>query len=904
MRRLAAIVLVLTLLLTSVAAQCDLPTTKGRDFWVGYLWNNGEAGTVELSITAISDTTATMTVENPCTGWSITLNLTATSLSNMAHATINIPMAQGLNTQGSMVSNFGLHVTSNADIWLTAMNNRLASGDAASILPTSQLGTRYIVQDYPNTTTSESANLGGCEVAFLATEDSTVLSMTLPCNTQPATVAPGNTLNVTLQRGQTYLLVTPTPNEFSGMEVTSNGKPFAMFQGNRLTAVLNGNYTSGDHIYEQAVPAEALGTDYVVTASYGRTWGDMVRITAADETCIVTADGVPIDTLAPFTSCDYHLPGNTTRYIHTSAPAGATLVMASSTWNAQPGDVSSVTLTPMDAGVCNAMFRLKHTERCSTYYVAVAVGQTHVAAMTLDGSSIASQFSGSGAYRHALIPVSEGNHVLNCTGGTFTGYTYAIGNVESYALPLPRSFLEFTYDTVEVFDTVCQGQAVDTLGIYLVPNVTAHPGDTVIYRNRTVATVVTHYILHLTVMPVYRNEYTHNIAYGDTLWVGDSALTRAGTYNLTLTTAYGCDSIVVIHLRIEADTIHLYDTVCQGYPYAGYGFTLGDPQLSVVLERDTVDGGTPYHIMLHLTVTPSSRSDVYRNIILGDTLFFEDTTLTEAGDYRFLHTAASGCDSVVVLHLGYEAIGIAADNEGVCPGEEVIITASGTHTFQWTSSPPDPELASQQGQNPIVVHPTITTTYSLLDAAGNVVASVTVGTGAAPKPCVEVNRQELDFDDPILTYHDCSEGRHHTFWIFADGNQMSGERLRRQFHHPLPDSVSTTMKTCNQYNCCADTLITLPMKIRSVWFPNIFTPDADQNNLFQCFTSLDVAKFSLVVYNRWGLEMWNTEDVNQPWDGRRTNGTPCPQGAYVYRYWITSADGRFDGGTGTVTLLR
>ena len=98
MRRLASIVLALTLLLTSAVAQCDLPTTKGRNFWVGYLWNNGEAGTVELSITAISDTTATMTVENPYTGWSITVNLTATSLSNMAHAPIHIPATHGLNT--------------------------------------------------------------------------------------------------------------------------------------------------------------------------------------------------------------------------------------------------------------------------------------------------------------------------------------------------------------------------------------------------------------------------------------------------------------------------------------------------------------------------------------------------------------------------------------------------------------------------------------------------------------------------------------------------------------------------------------------------------------------------------------------------------------------------------------
>ena len=94
------------------------------------------------------------------------------------------------------------------------------------------------------------------------------------------------------------------------------------------------------------------------------------------------------------------------------------------------------------------------------------------------------------------------------------------------------------------------------------------------------------------------------------------------------------------------------------------------------------------------------------------------------------------------------------------------------------------------------------------------------------------------------------------------------------------------------------------MKIRSAWFPNVFSPDAEINNRFHCFTSFDVERFSLVIYNRWGIELWSTDDINQPWNGRRADGTPCPQGAYVYRYWINGTDNRFESGIGTITLLR
>lgn len=903
MKRLLALTATLVLALAATA-QCSLPTTKGTDFWVAFLANNGEAGTLEMSIIATCDQSATITVTNPYTGWGTTTTLTASGYSDLTQATIVIPHVQGLIQTSSAPSWRGLHVTSTADCWLAAANTRIASSDVATILPTSQLGTRYIVQDYPNGIDIESAQLGGSEVLFLATEDSTVLEMVIPCATMPVAAPVGGTLRVTLMQGQTYLLISPTPGEFTGMEVTSNGKPFAMFQGNRITAVPNGSYSSGDHIYEQAVPVNSWGTDFVAVASHGRSWGDIVRITAADEVTIVSANGTPVDTIQPFGSIDYHLPAQSAKLIHTSSPVSATLLMASSTWMAEEGDVSSVTLTPMDAGVCEALFTLFPTERCQSYYLAVAVARNDAAGVMLDGNSIASQFVMGGTFRHALLPVSAGSHRLSSTSGTFTAYAYGIGNVESYAFPLARSFAEYNHDTIVIVDTVCQGQRYDTLGLHLASNVTSQLGDTTVLRDVLVGTTLTHYIVQLTVMPVYNIFFQDSINYGDTLWVGDTALTTSGFYQIFSSSVYGCDSVVSIMLAVKADTIDILDTACQGRPYSGHGFSLADPQRNIVMQRDTVIEGTPCIFRLFLTVLPSPVTEVHMSIVLGDTLTYADSTITAAGDYSFAFTAASGCDSTLLLHVGYQEIGINSDLQGVCPGDPVMLTATGTHTFRWASTPHDTSLDAQQGRNPIVVHPTQTTVYSILDDAGNAVASITVGTASAPLLCIEVNRSDLDFDNPVLLFTDCSEGRHHTLWTFDDGTIITGSKVRRTFHHPLPDSVGVAMHSCNQYECCSDTTVVLPMKIRSVWFPNTFTPNADANNRFAGLTSLDVSEFSLVIFNRWGLEIWSSDDIGEPWDGRRSDGSTCPQGAYVYRYHLRSPDGTFVHGIGTVTLLR
>jgi gliding motility-associated-like protein len=87
-----------------------------------------------------------------------------------------------------------------------------------------------------------------------------------------------------------------------------------------------------------------------------------------------------------------------------------------------------------------------------------------------------------------------------------------------------------------------------------------------------------------------------------------------------------------------------------------------------------------------------------------------------------------------------------------------------------------------------------------------------------------------------------------------------------------------------------------------LWFPNVFTPDAETNSRFVIQTSLPVEEFEMTIYTRTGLLVWHTEDIDHSWDGTR-NGTPMPQGAYVY-HWRLKSKNRVRSGLGTITLLR
>lgn len=891
------LLLLSAILITEVAiGQTNITTTKGSDFWVMFLYNhnyNYGTHTEEQRLYILGDQTTTVNISNNTSG-TTTATLTSPSFYTMR-------ICGTSQSQVATVLNSGYHVTSSEPVWVYADNYIDNNQDAAVILPTEALDTHYIVQDYSST------NDRGAEVGLLATEDNTVITMTVPCNVLGTSITSGTTLNITLNSGQTYMLMAVANGSFSGMEVTSNGKPFAMFVAGQNTAVP----TSGsgrDFTYEQAVPVNQWGTEFIV-GSTTRQSVNRLRITSSADNCMVyhqngTLLAGPLQRGETWES-PIPSPENYWHFTATS-PIQVILYLGSYQTAGNIGDPSSITIPPINKGLSDYYFPFIESPniQSNSHYVHIICHQDYDAGLTLDNGPLPyNETVGTiDNYIWHRIPLSNNTrHRLQNNLGPFIAYAYGLGSWESYGFTLGFAIDTIpTPEPVDIYDTICQGQCYDTLGLTLQPVHTQTIGN--LLYERTYQGV--HYVFHLTVLPTTIADIYDSIAVGDTLLWNDLEITSFGDYCLTLTSANGCDSVVTLHISYIGSTVDVYDTLCYGETYYGDVFLLNAVTADTVLYRDTIENEVPKRYVVHLHVLPTSLTQLNFTIIMGDTIGVCDTLLSVAGDYTFHYTNVHGCDSTVEVHLDYEAISLSASKYGICPGEEVTLTATGVHTYIWSSNPYDSELDAQQGMNPVTVHTMHTTVYSLLDEAGNIVATVTIGTDAAPTLCVEVNRDILDFDNPTLLFTDCSAGRYTTRWLFADGRQFTGERVRRRFNYPLPDSAIVTMTSCNRYNCCADTTIAIPMKINSVWFPNAFMPGADDNNLFQCFTSMDVAIFELVVYNRWGLLIWSSEDVNQGWDGRRTDGTPCPQGAYAYRYYLKATDGTVRTGTGTVTLLR
>ncbi|MBK9759230.1 MAG: gliding motility-associated C-terminal domain-containing protein [Flavobacteriales bacterium] len=94
----------------------------------------------------------------------------------------------------------------------------------------------------------------------------------------------------------------------------------------------------------------------------------------------------------------------------------------------------------------------------------------------------------------------------------------------------------------------------------------------------------------------------------------------------------------------------------------------------------------------------------------------------------------------------------------------------------------------------------------------------------------------------------------------------------------------TLQVAANNTGGCGDTLTTTVEIAEGfgLYLPNVFTPNNDGiNEEFGLPYLVPSSDFSLRVFNRWGLEVYATNDPQAPWNGQQ-DGKPVPDGVYLF----------------------
>lgn len=476
-----ALVAILSSSATSLFAQAS---TEGKEFWVALAISNAPNGKIsqfEPFIAISAKKACQVIISNPSTGWTDQpRNLQANSWIVIN----NIPTAQWYdqswtaNSASEYVDKKGIFVKSTEDISVFAAMRMEFSYDATNVLPQNVLQSEYILQDYPPYNSEGEAH---STFVIVATEDNTTIDIT-PSTPTIKGKAANTTFSISLNKGQTYQVVSTDQQTFSGTRVRAkNGKKIAVFSGADFTQVPGGK-SARDCLYEQAMPIDYWGTEFVVTRSMEKD-ANRIRITAQEDGTQINIDGHFVKNINSGETYEFEMSENLAsgdmakdiakagrdipdilngdaHYIQTSCPCAvygydvSSGYMHKTTVN-KIGDPSMVWISPLQQriskitfGACGTSGNEGHTNR---HYVNAVCLTSDVASFHLSSdqrANIPATFTpvpGNPQYSYArifLVDTDDKNPdkvytMSNKTG--FIAHVYGSGHNESYAYSVGSS---------------------------------------------------------------------------------------------------------------------------------------------------------------------------------------------------------------------------------------------------------------------------------------------------------------------------------------------------------------------------------------------------------------------------------------------------------------------------------
>ena len=86
--------------------------------------------------------------------------------------------------------------------------------------------------------------------------------------------------------------------------------------------------------------------------------------------------------------------------------------------------------------------------------------------------------------------------------------------------------------------------------------------------------------------------------------------------------------------------------------------------------------------------------------------------------------------------------------------------------------------------------------------------------------------------------------------------------------------------------------------------PNVFTPNGDGINDYFTITKVGISDFNIVIYDRWGLEIFDSNQISASWDGNNKKGHSVSDGTYFYVINAKGVDAKNYNFKGFISLIR
>lgn len=308
-------------------------------------------------------------------------------------------------------------------------------------------------------------------------------------------------------------------------------------------------------------------------------------------------------------------------------------------------------------------------------------------------------------------------------------------------------------------------------------------------------------------------------------------------------------------------------------------------------------------------VTASGGSGVYDYVWTSNGSFIsnlDSINVRPAITTNYIITVSDECGSVVSDTITYTILSpplLTSINTipEICPGDSAFISVNaiggyGNYHYYWE--------ATGDTVPGIWVKPYSTSSYIVQVSDDCQTFSVpTIAQVIVVKPNADfgIFSQNLMEGLPI-TFQNLTLNGYVYDWYFSDGGYSTLVNPSHVFDSPGEYTVTLVATDAKG---CVDS-ITKPITIYEefyIYIPNSFFPDGDRYNEYFSGSFIGVKWIKMEIFNRWGEQLYYTEDQNFKWDGTYNNKR-VPDGTYTWKLTYRPNRGIDELMTGHVNVLR
>ncbi len=239
---------------------------------------------------------------------------------------------------------------------------------------------------------------------------------------------------------------------------------------------------------------------------------------------------------------------------------------------------------------------------------------------------------------------------------------------------------------------------------------------------------------------------------------------------------------------------------------------------------------------------------------------------------------------------------VAGNDTIICYGETATLWATGGIMYQWYPV----EGLNNANTSQVLATPNAPTIY-IVTGTDNYGCTDTdsVFIDLFPRPFIQTNPDVYAFYGDLIQLNATSTTTGTYTW--SPSEYLSCINCSNPIANPNQNYTYTVSYT-DSNGCSASDKVEIHYD-PIIYVPNTFTPDGNEFNPVFLAKGGNIKEFEMVIYDRWGEEIFISNDMNIGWDGTY-NGVNCQDGTYVWKIKITGFENQEKELKGHVNLLR